>query len=138
SLARKAALLREAVLHALETLLAKRQGSPAGQELNAPAIRGMLQKAEDDLREAQERSREWTRVTPALLALVLEEGARRVLAQGSLDEGEDPPLLAATRAILRERDRAAQEVAAGLRRALFDNLESLCQLAPSPGSTPPR
>jgi len=119
------------VMHALETVLAKRRGAvPAGQAPNGPAIRGLLEKADDTLREAQERSREWTRQTPALLDLVLEEGARTVVARRDPRAEDDPPLLDAARAVLQERDRLAQEVVEELKRALLANLASLRQLAP--------
>lgn len=134
SLGRKAAHLRESVAAALETLLAQRQTGTARDERargDAEGLRRVLDEAEAAVRQAQARCREWTASGPVLVEGMLAAAAEAVVRPGVLaGAAGDTPVVAAVRAVLAARDRAAQQVVADLRQTLTRALESLRQLAP--------
>src|SRR5262249_55363257 len=81
SLRRKAAHLRESVQAALQTLLARHPGGgPDGRaRVDDRAARRLLGEADEAVRHAQARCRDWTADQPALLDIILQDAAHAVV-----------------------------------------------------------
>jgi GTP-binding protein EngB required for normal cell division len=133
SLRRKVAHLRESVVAVLQTLLDRREGGrPNGR---APAgtrpLRQYLDEADEVIRQARRRCRDWTMEEPALLEIVVNDAAQAVVtSSGQLGSEDDSPVLSVLQRLLAQRDQMAQELTAALQRTLAGTLESLRQSAP--------
>jgi GTP-binding protein EngB required for normal cell division len=133
SLRRKVAFLRESVVAVLQTLLARQEGRATAGRTPADArpLRRYLDEADEAIRQARSRCRDWMRDEPALLEIILDDAARAVVrsAGGSGVQGE-PPVPGVLQRVLAQRDQMAQELVAELQRTLARTLESLWESAP--------
>jgi GTP-binding protein EngB required for normal cell division len=133
SLRRKVAHLRESVIAALETLLARqRAGTADGQPRPDPqAARRMLDAGDAAIRQSQGRCQDWAADGRALLEIILHDAASAVVSPSGAHAGSGGEAVAAVVGrVLAERGRMAHDLLAGLQRTLADTLEALEGLAP--------
>ncbi len=135
SLRRKIAHLRESVTAVLETLLAKERGRPAAGRAaaDARAARQALDAADGTIRRARDRVLNWTADEPALVEIVLRDGARAAATSGDAGEG---PVFRVLHDVLTQRSRMAHDVVRELQEGLAGTLETLRQTAPLAAADP--
>jgi hypothetical protein len=133
SLHRKLAHLHESVVAVLQTLLARHQGGtpPDRVSVNAGLVRRLLDEADEAIRVAKGRVRDWTTDAPALLEVVLQDAAKEVITPVANDSNAaDTVVVSALRRLLVQRGQMAIEMATSLQGTLIRTLESLKQAAP--------
>jgi hypothetical protein len=133
SLQRKIAQLQESVAAVLQAQLARHEaGAPDGPApADARPLRQCLEQADQAIRQAQLRYREWTSEARVLPEIVVNDAAQMIVnSAGKPGHEGDSPVLAVLQRVLAQRDQMAREMATTLQRTLVRNLESLQRLAP--------
>jgi GTP-binding protein EngB required for normal cell division len=135
SLHRKIVHLRESVAAVLETLLARERGGAVdgGPGSTAQAGRQLLDSADAAIRQARGRVLDWTADEPALVEVILRDGARAAATPGDAEEG---PVFGVVRDVLIQRSRRAHQVVRELQETLAGTLEALRQTAPLAAADP--
>jgi len=134
SLRRKASHLRESVIAALETLLARRRGAGADgrSRVDGQAVRRLLGEADEAIRQARERCREWKLDEPALLEVILTDAAKGILSGARKEvDSTGSPLLSVIEQVLAGRDQMAHALVGELQEQLSRTLETLGETVPS-------
>ena len=99
--------------------------------MDESAVRRLLDGADQAVREAQGRVREWTAEASALVEVIVRDAAEAVVSAADKHNGAtDGPVLSAARRVLAERDQAAHRLLTELRQTLTRTLEGLRRAAP--------
>lgn len=134
SLRRKAAHLRESVIAAMETLAA-RQGGRVGNASQSLAIdvagaKRILRSADDTIRLAKARLSNWTADDPAIIEVILRDGAKAAAAEGGEPSRAEGSLLRVVQDVLTERSQVAFRFVENLQKTLAEGLTALQRAAP--------
>jgi GTP-binding protein EngB required for normal cell division len=133
SLRRKIAHLRESVVASLETLRERSQsGAWDGRaRMDARGIRTTLEEADEAIRGAELRARDWTDDEAAVLEIVINDAAREVVSPRAGPAAvPGAPVVTAAQHDLAERGQRAFGLLGGLKDTLVRALQSLQELAP--------
>jgi hypothetical protein len=125
--------LQESVAAALRGLLARHESG--GNDGRAPsgvrALKQHLEEADEAIRLAQLRCRDWMKETPTLLETVVRDAARRIVSpEGARKPEGGGPVLSVLQEVLLQRGQMARETATTLQRTLAGILKSLQRSMP--------
>jgi GTP-binding protein EngB required for normal cell division len=131
SLRRKIAHVRESVIATLENLASKdslsrdREGAEASTAPSRSRLGSLLEEAEESIRTARKRCRDWTADEPSLFQNVFARAAQALVS--SANRGEDAAVSGAAKEILEQRGQTARRLVLDLQQYLGSTLESLRQ-----------
>jgi hypothetical protein len=91
----------------------------------------VLEEADEAIRQARARQRDWAGDINALLEFVVADAAKTIVSPPSMESLESDSLLTALRRALVQRDQMALEMATALKRKLVRGLGLLEQATPS-------
>jgi GTP-binding protein EngB required for normal cell division len=130
SLRRKITHLRASVAAVLGTLRQRGRGTLADRRSAAATALWLLDEADEAIRQARQRCRDWTHELPRLGQDIIAEASGAVLGGAATDD----PVAGVVRDTMTRRGQTARALMMDLQQTLIETLESLRPMLPLAGS----